>query len=154
MAYEIHEDGSVWVNGVRCYVAIENGILRAMIRAENKMTFDGAALSVGLRYLNDEGETVTPRSVTITELGPYVITPATYDAEGNELTPAVVDNRHHVNFWIDLTRTEDQSWQQWGPLWTTNGQLAASNASEVAYAYNGIELIDPMTVSSPSNVLL
>lgn len=154
MSYEIHEDGSVWVDGVRCYVAIENGILRAMIRAENKMTFDGAALSVGLRYINDGGEVATPRSVTITELGPYVITPATYDAEGNELTPAVMDNRYHVNFWIDLDGTQDQSWQQWGPIWTLNGQVASANASEVAYAYNGIELIDPMTVSSPSNVLL
>jgi hypothetical protein len=154
MAYEIHEDGSVWVDGVRCYVAIENGILRAMIRAENKMTFDGAALSVGLRYLNDEGEVATPRSVTITELGPYVITPATHDAEGNETSPAVVDNRYHVNFWIDLARADELLWQQWAPQWTTNGQVASANASEVAYAYNGVELIDPMTVSSPSNVLL
>ena len=154
MAYEIHEDGSVWVDGVRCYFAIENGVLRAMIRAESKMTFDGAALSVGLRYLNDEGETVTPRSVTISEVVPYVITPATYDTEGNELTPAVVDNRYHGNFWIDLARADELLWQQWGSLWTINGQLAAANANEVAYEYNGVELIDPMTVSSPSNVLL
>ena len=154
MTYEIHGDGSVWVDGIRCYVAIENGILRAMIRATDKATFDAAALQVGLRVTNEEGDTVTPRSVTITELGPYVITPATYDEEGNELTPAVVDNRYHVNFWIDLARADALLWQQWAPLWTINGQVAAANANEVAYAYNGVELIDPMTVSSPSNVLL
>ena len=153
MAYEIHDDGSVWVDGVRCNVAIKDGVLLAMIRAENKATFDGAALAVGLRYISDDGETITPRSVTITELGPYVISPATYDAEGNELTPAVLDNRYHVNAWVDLSRADNQLWQQWGPIWTLNGQPAAANADEVAYAYSGVELIDPATVRSPSNVL-
>ena len=34
----------------------------------------------------------------IDELGPIQLTPGTYDEEGVELTPPVLDTRHHVNF--------------------------------------------------------
>ena len=38
-----------------------------------------------------------PECVAIDELGPVPKTPATYDDEGNELTPAVIVGGHHVN---------------------------------------------------------
>jgi hypothetical protein len=34
----------------------------------------------------------------IDEIGPVVVTPGVYDNDGNEVTPPVMDNRHHLNF--------------------------------------------------------
>ena len=34
----------------------------------------------------------------IDEVGPVVLTSGVYDDDGNEVTPPVIDNSHHVNF--------------------------------------------------------
>ena len=39
-------------------------------------------------------------------IGPIVVVPGTYDEEGNEITPPVIDNRFHAN----LRCTEEISW--------------------------------------------
>ena len=163
------------VDGVRVYATLEGGRLSCMARATDKATFDDQALAEGLKvYKNpaipavidpETGEIITPEvpasgplipapGTTITELGPLVLTPGTYDEEGNELTPPVMDNRHHANFWLAPWLVDRGGWKTWGVKWTQNGQPVDPNNTEEAIAYNGIELIDPITVSSPSNVLL
>ena len=163
------------VDGVRVYAALSGGVLACMVRATDKATFDAQALAVGLKvYTNpaipavtdpETGEVITPAveasgplipapGTTITELGPLVLTPGTYDEEGNEVTPPVMDNRYHANFWLAPRLVEAGGWKQWGVMWTQNGQPVDPNNAEEAVSYGGIELIDPLTVSSPSNVLL
>ena len=163
------------VDGVRVYATLEGGLLSCMVRATDKATFDAQALAVGLKvYQNpaipavidpETGEVITPAveasgplipspGTTITELGPLVLTPGTYDEEGNELTPPVMDNRYHVNSWLAPWLVERGGWKTWGVMWTQNGQPVDPNNAEEAVAYQGIELIDPLTVSSPSNILL
>ena len=159
----------------RLYVSIEGGRLQAMVRATDQATFDQKALEVGLKvYTNpavpavtdpETGEVITPEipasgalipapGVTITEMGPHTLVPATYDEEGNEITPAVVDSRYHVNFWMAPWLVERGLWEQWALTWTQNGQPGTPNHAEESVVYEGIELIDPLTVTSPSNVLL
>lgn len=163
------------VDGVRIYATLEGGLLFCMIRASDKATFDKQALAVGLKvYQNpavpavvdsETGDVIIPAveasgplipapGVTITELGHLVLTPGTYDEKGNEQTPPVMDNRHHANFWLAPWLVDRGLWKTWGVMWTQNGQPVDPNNTEEAIAYNGIELIDPITVSSPSNVLL
>ena len=154
MAYELREDGTVWVDGTRVFVAFDRGNLWAMIRCTDKATFDGAALNVGLRYINDEGQVVTPRGTTITEMGAYVLTPAVLDADGNEVTPPVVDSRYHVNFWLPPSAVAVGAWQAWALRWTTLGADSPANNQEVAKALNGVELIDPQTINQVANRLL
>lgn len=163
-----------YVGDTRVYVAIEGGRLWAMIRATDEDTFNTQALAVGLKVytnpaqgevLDDEGNVVTPAvsasgplipapGVTITEMGPYALVPAVLDADGNEMTPPVMDSRYHVNAWLSPAVVERNNWYQWALAWTTNGQPGAPNRTEESVVYEGIELIDPLTVSSPSNTLL
>lgn len=158
----------------RLYVSIEGGRLWAMVRATDEATFNTQALAVGLKVytnpaqpevLDEEGNVITPAveasgplisapGVTITEIGPHTLVPATYDEEGNEVTPAVVDSRYHVNFWMAPWLVERNTWEQWALTWTQNGQPGTPNHAEESVVYEGIELIDPLTVTSPSNVLL
>jgi len=158
----------------RLYVSIEGGRLQAMVRATDKETFDQKALEVGLKVytnpaqpevLDDEGNVVTPAvpasgplipapGVTITEMGPHTLVPAIYDEDGNEVAPAVVDSRQHVNVWMAPWLVERNGWEQWALTWTQNGQPGTPNHAEESVVYEGIELIDPLTVTSPSNVLL
>ena len=158
----------------RLYVSIEGGRLWAMVRATDQATFDQKALEVGLKVytnpaqdevLDEEGNVVTPAvpasgplipapGATITEIGPLVLTPGTYAEDGTEITPPVMDNRYHVNFWLAPRLVERGLWMQWALAWTNNGQPGTPNHVEESVVYDGIELIDPLTVSSPSNVLL
>ena len=50
-----------------------------------------------LATLDDNGNLIPHAGVVIDEIGPITKTPATYDAEGNIITPAVVIEGHHVN---------------------------------------------------------
>ena len=163
------------IDGVRIYATLDRGNLWCMIRAMDKATFDAQALAVGLTaYTNpavpavtdpETGEVVTPaieasgpvvptRGVTITEIGTHVLTPATYDEEGNVLTPAVLDNRYHVNFWLDAGTVALGAWMKWATLWTYYGAAIEPNREEDGTDLQGIELIDPQTVKQAVNVLL
>lgn len=163
------------VEGIRVYAALSGGVLACMVRATDKATFDAQALAVGLKvYTNpaqpavvdlETGEVITPAveasgplipapGITTTELGPLVLTPAVLDAEGTVVTPAVLDTRYHANFWLGPAAVARGEWEGWGVLWSIHGADATPNNLEEGVEYGGIELIDPMTVSSPSNILL
>lgn len=69
-------------------------------RFPDRATFLSAAETAGFTVINEENETMLQAyspSWAIDEIGPIVTTPGTYDEDGNELTPPIVDDRHHVN---------------------------------------------------------
>lgn len=163
------------VDDTRVYVSIQGGRLHAMVRATDKDTFDEKALEVGLKVHTNPAqpavidpeteEVITPAvpasgplipapGTTIAELGQIVLIPGTYDADGNELTPPVMDNRYHVNFWLAPWLVEKGFWKQWAVVWTQNGQPVDPNTQEEAVTFQGIELIDPITVKSQANIIL
>lgn len=157
------------------YVALSGGRLSAMVRCPSEEVFDATALSVGLmehtnpaipavidleteEVITEAVEASGPlkpvKHVTITKIGKLVLTPGTYDEEGNELTAPVVDDRYHVNFWLGPELAAKGEWKKWAIQWSDYGQSVEPNAEESAKALNSIELIDPATVRSPSNVML
>ncbi|MEC7763397.1 MAG: hypothetical protein VX874_15955 [Pseudomonadota bacterium] len=162
-------------NDVEVFAAFDGGSLRCMTRSPDRATFESVALSVGLMEYANAGspelrdaetgevlrEAVEPsgplrplRGITIAHLGSLVLTPGTYDDEGDEVTAPVLDTRHHANFWLPPHMVERGLWKKWAIAWSHHGeQVAESNKAEDALALNGIELIDPATVASPSNVL-
>lgn len=171
---DIPEPQGTFIDYTRVYVTLEGGRLWAMVRATDKATFDAKALEVGLKVytnpaqdevLDEEGNVLFPAveasgplipapGVTITEMGPYVLTPGTYDEEGNEVTAPVLDNRFHANFWLTPSLVERGLWKQWALAWTLDGQAGTPNNQEESVVYEGIELIDPQTVTSPANRML
>ena len=71
-------------------------IIDLMVWAPTREQFITGMVANGLATYEDE--TLLPtEGVMIDELGPITKTPATYDEEGNELTPAVIVGGHHVN---------------------------------------------------------
>lgn len=162
-------------NSHEVYVAMEGGRVAAMIRCPTKEIFDATALSVGLleytnpaipEVLDEEGNIVKEAveasgplipsfGVTISRIGSLILIPGEYDSEGNEVVPPVKDDRYHVNFWLDPQVASRGLWKKWAIQWTLNGTpVADTNANESAKELNSVELIDPATVSSPSNVML
>jgi hypothetical protein len=163
------------IDDVQIYATFDRGNLWCMVRAVDKATFDAQALAVGLKvYINpaqpaildpETQEVITPaveasgplipaRGVTITEIGPHVLVPAVVDATGEVVTAAVMDNRYHVNFWLDAATVARGNWMRWATAWTYYGSDIVANAEETGVSMNGIELIDPETVKRPSNTLL
>ncbi len=175
MSYYTDEDGRLHVvdedeNATPVFAKVSGGVLHCMVRCADEAAFDNVGLSVGLLTHENEGsaevldedgnvvqEAVAPSGAivpakgnTVTRIGPHVTTPAVLDEDGNTVTPAAMDDRFHCNFWIPAS-------SNWEPLileWTSNGTTSTSNGSEKAIAYQGIELIDPMSVDTPHNVLL
>ena len=165
------EESPVMVN-----VALSGGMVDAYVRATDRATFDAAALVAGLTYevmqtVVDEGtgeattegtgEIRTARGVEIHHIGPVVITPAVLDEEGNVVTEAVMDTRHHVNFRMGepavSRRDEDGNplWQKWAAQWTTAGADDTNqNHAEEGKVLMGVSLIDPDTISSKARTTL
>jgi len=82
-----------------------------------------------------------------------MLTPGTYDEDGNELTAPTFDSRYHANILLGPGIVARGTWKE--PLlnYYHNGALVGEkNAEEVAYEVGGVELIDPDTIRSPSNV--
>ena len=162
----VQEDGTE----VPVYARLSGGVLHCMVRATDEATFDAAGLQVGLlqhenpaqdAVLDDEGNEVSPAvpasgeiipvsGATVTRIGPHVITPAVLDEDGAVVTPAVTDDRFHANFWI----REDSDWETWIVQWMASDIEGTPNKDESSLAMNGIELIDPLSINTPTNVLL
>jgi hypothetical protein len=71
-------------------------IIDLMVWAPTREQFIKGMVENGLATYTDDILTPT-ECVAIDELGPVPKTPATYDEEGNEITPAVIVGGHHVN---------------------------------------------------------
>jgi hypothetical protein len=162
------------IDGVRIYGQWDRSSLWFMGRATDKATFDALALGAKLKvYTNpaqpettdpETDEVVTPAvdasgpiisapGITITEIGSVVLVPGVYDSDGNETTAPIIDNAHHVNFWLSPVVVARGEWMQWATLWTYSGAAIVSNNAEDGTTMQGFALIDPATTSSPSNRL-
>jgi hypothetical protein len=71
-------------------------IIDLMVWASTREQFITGMVANGLATYEDDILTAT-EGVLIDELGPITKTPATFDDEGNEITPAVIVDGHHVN---------------------------------------------------------
>lgn len=71
-------------------------IIDLMVWAPTREQFINGMVANGLATYED-GILTPTECVAIDELGPITKTPATYDEEGNETTPAVIVDGHHVN---------------------------------------------------------
>ena len=168
--YVVAEDGTE----TAVFAKLSGGVLHCMVRATDEATFNAVGLSVGLlsyenpaqpEVLDEDGNVVTAAveasgaivpsaGNTVTRIGSHVITPAVLGDEGVEVTPAVTDDRYHVNFWLGADVVARGAWEPWIIQWMASDIEGTPNKDESSLAMNGIELIDPLTVTSPSNVLL
>ena len=161
---------------INVLVRFAGGILDAVVRATDAETFEAAARWAELKYEVTEtttdpetgeqtvlgtGEWLTAAGVNISPLGSVMLTAGVYDAEGVEITPPTFDTRYHVNIrLIDpaLSRTDEYGvlkWEKWSMAWTLGGDDdLETNAAEVGKVMQGVSLIDPDTISSPSQVWL
>ena len=130
---------------VEVFVRITDGYVDAMLRAAYRSAWIDAARVNGL--IDAEGNPVD--GVTIDEIGDVVVTPATYDDAGNQLTPPDIDNRYHVNLRIRA----DLNWQAIALNWMAHGNDdAVANKDEETRTLSRVSLIDPDTINSPSRV--
>ena len=156
-------------------VALSGGMVDAYIRCADLATFEAAALVAGLKYevmqtvVDEEtgeettqgtGEYKVAKGVEIYPIGPVVITPAVMDEEGNVVTEAVMDTRHHVNFRMGepaISRTDADGllWHKWAIYWTMQGADDTQiNNAEQGKVMLGVSLIDPDTISSKARTVL
>lgn len=171
MTYNIGSDG----NYVPVFVNVSGGVVDATIRCASLEVFEQIALLVGLKYEVTEdvidpktgeatkrgtGVYLNAKGVEIDHIGPVKLSDEVLDENGDVVTPAKWDTRHHVNFKLCPPASErldaqgQPMWWQWALAWTINGQNENPNAAETAKVLYGVTLIDPETIRSPSRVWL
>jgi hypothetical protein len=107
-----------------------------MYRATDKATWDAYAASKGL---TSDGQ---PTGCYIDEIGPIVTTPAVISEDGTILTPAVMDDRHHVNVRvINLPTITDE-----------DGNVTVLSMADLAAGNADVEWVDPATVDNPRRI--
>jgi len=167
-------------NEVEIYATQSGPFVDTCIRATDRETWLQAALSQNLLYRDPiiekttdeatgevtetivgyEDELKVSAGANITEMGPVVLTPAVLDDEGNEVTPAVMDNRFHLNMRIAeplLSKADENGyplWQKTALFWMTYGQPVEPNNQERAKVVSGVEMIDPDSINQPDRVWL
>jgi len=153
-------------NAIPLLASWQNGRILMMGRATSREVMHSTLVQAELMFLDlATGQITYGRDVDAVEEQPYaydprsapmpriVKTPGTYDAEGNELTAPVFDSRYHANILLGPGIVARGTWKE--PLlnYYYHGALVGEkNAEEVAYKIGGVELIDPATIRSPSNM--
>jgi len=153
-------------NAIPLLASWQNGRILMMGRATSREVMHSTLVQAELMFLDlATGQITYGRDVDAVEEQPYaydprsapmpriVKTPGTYDAEGNELTAPVFDSRYHTNILLGPGIVARGTWKE--PLlnYYYHGALVGEkNAEEVAYKIGGVELIDPATIRSPSNM--
>lgn len=107
-----------------------------MYRATTKAAWDAYAAQVGLTA---DGQ---PTGCYIDEIGPIVQTPAVIGEDGEIVTPAVMDDRHHVN--VRVVNLPQSVNEEGTVTVTTMADLAQGNAD--------VEWIDPALVDNPRRI--
>jgi len=145
-------------NDVTVFISTASGFVDAICRADTKAAWEAAALSQNLLVDDPERGLIPAPGANIDVLGPVVITEAVLDDEGNEVTPAVMDTRYHVNLRIAepmLSAVNSEGFLKWKVTainWTTYGQPETGNKSEAGVRLASVTLIDPATINSPARV--
>jgi len=126
------------------FVRFAGGMLDAIVRATDADTFETAARWAELKYENDDGEWVASPGVNIDVLGPVQV-------------GETWDTRYHANIRIAdpaLSKVDEYGvlkWEKWAMAWTMGGEDDTQiNKAEVGKVLQGVSLIDPDTISSPS----
>jgi hypothetical protein len=112
-----------------------------MYRADTKAAWDAYASDMALT--DDEGR---PLGCYIDEIGPIVVTPAVIGPDGEIVTPAVMDDRWHVN--VRVTQVS-------GPLPDPVPEGYVQQGHDLAVLAQGgagVEWLDPSTVKSPVRI--
>lgn len=123
-------------------VSLVNGRLLFCTRAASREVWDTAARSVKL--IDADGN---PIGATIVHIGPVALS----WTEGEDgPVPDRVDTRHHANVLLDAETTAKGLWKNWALAWMAGDDITP-NAEEHGRTLNGIDLIDPDTIRSPSN---
>lgn len=163
-------------NPILVLVRYSGGMLDAVVRATDEATFEAAARWAELKYEVMEtvtdpetGETTeqgtaewaTAKGVSISDVSFVVVTPGTYAEDGTELTAPIFDERFHANIRVTdpaLSRVDEHGvlkWEKWAMAWSLGGEVDMQiNANEVGKVMQGVSLIDPDTIASPSRVWL
>lgn len=121
-------------------------------------TTDEATGEVTETIVGYEDEIKVSAGVNITEMGPVVLTPAVLDDEGNEITPAVMDNRFHLNMRIAeplLSKADENGyplWQKTALTWMKYGKPVQPNSAEHAVEVAGVQMIDPDSIKNPDRI--
>lgn len=100
-----------------------------MFKATDKAAWDAFAASFTPDILTDE-------------IGPIVITPAILDENGEVITPAVIDNAHHVNIRVlnpFIMSTDEEP-------------VEIDVCATLAAGGPGVEWVDPAIVTSPERI--
>ena len=103
-----------------------------MITRKYEFTNEAAA-DAAIDLLRDEEGNLTE---AVVKLGYLVVTPATYDEEGNELTPAIVSEVYAVDVhWKDVPNQEWQQYLVWPTPMGIHSFGSSSSRDEYATAY-------------------
>lgn len=153
--------GRPLVNGVPVFATISGGVVDCIVRCPNEATFDAVAKQVNMLsdVLDEDGVTVVGVApnpgVNITRIGPVVLVPGVYNEDGVEITAPVIDTRFHVNYRLQGPALESGAWMATVTNWMKNGSQAITiNKAEKAIELMSVELIDPLSITSPSRVWL
>lgn len=104
------------------------------------------------------GEWSLAPGVEMSRVGAITLTPAVLDESGEVVTPAVMDDRDHVNWRLyppastNVDLEGNVRWHSWALMWSTQGTAETPNTSEDAVALNGIALIDPDSITTPTRI--
>jgi len=133
------------------------GMVDILMRAQDRATAIQAMQEQG--WL-DADQSTAP-GVDISWIGPVAVVPATYDTNGDIVTPAIMDNRDHANIRLSGTALTVPShvtpgelqWVEALVMWATAGTPdPVINKAETAQLYTVTGLVEPDTVASPVNV--
>lgn len=121
-----------------------------LLRAKDRATFDTVAAKYGILVNGQPAP-----GVYLDHIGPHVREPAILDANGNVITPAVIDNRYHVNMRItepalstpDAVDPSKGKWQALRERWKT-GLAGKNNAGEKSWSLEGVELVEAIADQS------
>ena len=147
-------------NDVTVLLNYSGGMVDTLLRADTEADWIAGAYYYDLLSADEDGNVTAAPGVDIDYIGAVVLTPAVLDDEGNEVTPAVVDNRLHINLRISgaaLAKVDENGYPKWQTMalnWVREGDVAVPNNQEVGKSFYGVTQIDPDTIRIPKRVWL
>ncbi|WP_238368303.1 hypothetical protein [Mesobacterium pallidum] len=151
---------SVWLNpdgsdaepnapgAVRVFVKFEtDGSLSMMLRAASFDDMITAGQGLPVPMFDQDGRQVP--GVSFFPFPSPLMTPPTFDSEGNMTDPGTSDPRAHANATMTPELVARGAWRAPALAWSA-GEPGQANAGEETRVLAGVELIDPESLSSPS----
>lgn len=143
-------------DNVAVYAAWSNGgtHMELYLRAVDMATLEAGLIDAGLKVADEDLGVVEARHVSVWDTGLIETSPAVYSTDGlTVVTPASYAPQAHVNvriYWDALTEDEQASFIATAMAWTVTGVVTEGNKGENGALRNGVEMLDPASISSPS----